>query len=44
MLTQGEDVEVDALRKRGWSYVAIGRLPARGPVDDVLRNVEQLKQ
>ncbi|MGH9122436.1 MAG: IS21 family transposase, partial [Acidimicrobiales bacterium] len=25
MLTQGEDVEVHALRKRGWSYVAIGR-------------------
>jgi transposase len=25
MLTQGEDVEVQALRKRGWSYVAIGR-------------------
>ena len=25
MLTQGEDVEVYALRKRGWSYVAIGR-------------------
>ena len=23
MLTQGEDVEVHALRKRGWSYVAI---------------------
>jgi transposase len=25
MLTQGEDVEVHALRRRGWSYVAIGR-------------------
>ncbi len=25
MLTQGEDVEAYALRKRGWSYVAIGR-------------------
>ncbi|MGH9171568.1 MAG: IS21 family transposase, partial [Acidimicrobiales bacterium] len=25
MLTQGDDVEVHALRKRGWSYVAIGR-------------------
>jgi hypothetical protein len=25
MLTQGEDVEVHSLRKRGWSYVAIGR-------------------
>ncbi len=25
MLTQGEDVEVQALRKRGWSYVAIAR-------------------
>jgi transposase len=25
MLTRGEDVEVHALRKRGWSYVAIGR-------------------
>lgn len=25
MLTQGEDVEVHALRNRGWSYVAIGR-------------------
>ena len=25
MLTQGEDVEVEVLRKRGWSYVAIGR-------------------
>lgn len=25
MLTQGDDVEVRALRKRGWSYVAIGR-------------------
>lgn len=25
MLTQGEDVEVHALKKRGWSYAAIGR-------------------
>lgn len=25
MITQGEDVEINALRKRGWSYVAIGR-------------------
>ena len=25
MLTHGEDVEINALRKRGWSYVAIGR-------------------
>ncbi|CAN5278855.1 hypothetical protein BH18ACT4_BH18ACT4_08980 [soil metagenome] len=25
MLTQGEDVEVQALRKRGWSYIAIAR-------------------
>ena len=25
MLTQGEDVEVHSLRRRGWSYVAIGR-------------------
>jgi transposase len=25
MFTRGEDVEVHALRKRGWSYVAIGR-------------------
>jgi transposase len=25
MITQGEDVEISALRKRGWSYVAIGR-------------------
>jgi transposase len=25
MLTQGEDVEVHGLRKRGWSYIAIGR-------------------
>lgn len=25
MLTQGEDVEVHALRKRGWSFAAIGR-------------------
>jgi len=25
MLTQGEDVEVYALRKRGWSFAAIGR-------------------
>ncbi len=25
MLTQGDDVEVHALRKRGWSYAAIGR-------------------
>ena len=25
MLTQGEDVEVEVLRRRGWSYVAIGR-------------------
>lgn len=24
MLIQGEDVEVHALRKRGWSYAAIG--------------------
>ncbi len=25
MLTQGEDVEIHALRKRGWSFAAIGR-------------------
>ncbi|MGA3221562.1 MAG: IS21 family transposase [Acidimicrobiales bacterium] len=25
MITQGEDVEINALRKRGWSYAAIGR-------------------
>ena len=25
MITHGEDVEINALRKRGWSYVAIGR-------------------
>ncbi len=25
MLTQGDDVEIHALRKRGWSYAAIGR-------------------
>ena len=25
MITQGDDVEISALRKRGWSYVAIGR-------------------
>ncbi len=25
MLTQGEDVEADALRKRGWSVSAIAR-------------------
>jgi transposase len=25
MITHGEDVEINALRKRGWSYAAIGR-------------------
>ena len=25
MLTHGEDVEIHALRKRGWSYESIGR-------------------
>jgi hypothetical protein len=32
MLTRGEDVEVDALRQRGWSISAIARHLGRDPI------------
>ena len=47
MLTQGEDVEVHALRQRGWTVSAIARHLGRDPKTaryaDILSGVDDLQ-